>query len=141
MGYGGINIMAHTIFDVLVQDYSECGWTMGQVGNEDKNNYEALEWAEDNTVTKPTKSALEAKVAALDAAEPMRLLRLERNRRLAETDFLALGDVTMSDEWKAYRQALRDLPATQTPVLVDTETEFDELELGIKNVTFPTKPS
>ena len=114
---------------------------MGQVGAEDKNNYSALQWSEDNTKTKPTKSALEAKIAALDAAEPMRLLRIERDKRLRETDFLALGDVTMSDDWKTYRQALRDLPATQTPVLIDQENELDELEIGIKNVTFPTKPS
>ena len=37
-------------------------------------------------------------------------LRLERNRRLAETDFYALSDVTMSDDMKTYRQNLRDLP-------------------------------
>ena len=141
MGTGGIRIMTYTIFDVLVQDYADCGWTMGQVGAEDKNNYSALQWSEDNTKTKPTKSALEAKIAALDAAEPMRLLRIERDKRLRETDFLALGDVTMSDDWKTYRQALRDLPATQTPVLIDQEKELDELEIGIKNVTFPTKTS
>ena len=36
--------------------------------------------------------------------------RAERNRRLAETDWMANSDVTMSDNWKTYRQALRDLP-------------------------------
>ena len=141
MGYGGTRIMSYTIFDVLCQDYGECNWGMGEVGSEDKNNYDALVWDSDNTVTKPTKSALEAKVATLDAAEPMRLLRLERDKRLRETDFLALGDVTMSDDWKTYRQALRDLPATQTPALINRDTDFDELQIGIKNVTFPTKPS
>lgn len=38
-------------------------------------------------------------------------LRDERNRRLAETDYFGMPDVVMSDEMKAYRQALRDLPA------------------------------
>lgn len=38
-------------------------------------------------------------------------LRAERNRLLAETDYLALADVTLTDEMRAYRQALRDLPA------------------------------
>ena len=38
-------------------------------------------------------------------------LRAERNRRLAETDYLALSDVTLSTEMAEYRQALRDLPA------------------------------
>tara|TARA_R100001443_G_scaffold54468_1_gene65908 strand:+ start:4246 stop:4725 length:480 start_codon:yes stop_codon:yes gene_type:complete len=37
------------------------------------------------------------------------LQRAERNRRLAETDWMALSDVTMSEEWKTYRQALRDI--------------------------------
>lgn len=41
----------------------------------------------------------------------LQYLRGERNRRLAETDYFALSDVTMSDEMAAYRQALRDLPA------------------------------
>ena len=42
------------------------------------------------------------------------VLREERNRRLAETDYLALPDVTMSEEMRTYRQALRDLPANTT---------------------------
>ena len=41
-------------------------------------------------------------------------LRNKRNRLLAETDWMANSDVTMSDEWRAYRQALRDLPANTT---------------------------
>ncbi len=35
--------------------------------------------------------------------------RAERNKRLAETDWMANSDVTMSEEWKTYRQALRDI--------------------------------
>ena len=38
-------------------------------------------------------------------------LRRERNKRLAETDYLALADMTLTDQMRAYRQALRDLPA------------------------------
>ena len=55
-------------------------------------------------------------------------LREERNRRLAETDFYALSDVTMSDDMKTYRQNLRDLPDGK-----DTVEKCD-------NVTWPTKP-
>ena len=55
----------------------------------------------------------------------MKVLRSERNRFLVETDYLALSDVTMSDAWKTYRQALRDLPANTS----DPE-----------NPTYPTKP-
>ena len=55
-------------------------------------------------------------------------LRSERNRRLAETDFYALSDVTMSDDMKTYRQNLRDLPDGK-----DTVEKCN-------NVTWPTKP-
>ena len=55
-------------------------------------------------------------------------LREKRNRLLAETDFYALSDVTMSDDMKTYRQNLRDLPAGK-----DTVEKCD-------NATFPTKP-
>ena len=55
-------------------------------------------------------------------------LRRERNRRLVETDFYALSDVTMSDDMKTYRQNLRDLPDGK-----DTVEKCD-------NVTWPTKP-
>ncbi len=55
-------------------------------------------------------------------------LRSRRNNLLAETDFYALSDVTMSDDMKTYRQELRDLPAGK-----DTVEKCD-------NATFPTKP-
>ena len=55
-------------------------------------------------------------------------LRADRNRKLAETDFYALSDVTMSNDMKTYRQNLRDLPAGK-----DTVEKCD-------NATWPTKP-
>ncbi len=55
-------------------------------------------------------------------------LRSRRNRLLAETDFYALSDVTMSDEMKKYRKDLRDLPAGK-----DTVDKCN-------NATWPTKP-
>ena len=56
----------------------------------------------------------EAECAAWAAEEPalqMQGLRQQRNELLAETDYLALADATLTDEMRAYRQALRDLPA------------------------------
>ena len=49
-------------------------------------------------------------------------VRLYRNRRLKQTDYLALSDVTMSDAVKTWRQTLRDLPQNNT-----TEEKYDEL--------------
>ena len=71
----------------------------------------------------------------LQSREPMRLLRVERDRLLAETDWTALGDVTMSSAMKTYRQALRDLPANSDPKLASDGT------LDMSSVKFPTKPS
>ena len=50
----------------------------------------------------------------LIAAEPMRLLREERNIKLAETDWWALSDLTMTDAQKKYRQDLRDITKSAT---------------------------
>ena len=49
-------------------------------------------------------------------------IRLYRNRRLEQTDYLALSDVTMNDAVKTWRQTLRDLPQNNT-----TEAKYDEL--------------
>ena len=43
--------------------------------------------------------------------EQMAAIRRQRNQLLAETDYLALADSTLTDEMRSYRQALRDLPA------------------------------
>ena len=68
----------------------------------------------------PTRLVTNKKIAELEAAEPMRILRIERNRRLAETDHFAFQDRIMTEEIKTYRQALRDLPKMITP---DDSTE------------------
>lgn len=60
-------------------------------------------------------------------------LRKQRTALLAETDWMASSDYNMTDAWKTYRQALRDLPANNKNV------SWDGATLG--NVTFPTKPS
>jgi|TARA_A100001011_G_C14112389_1_gene757589 hypothetical protein len=96
------------------------------------DTYAGIEWYESNSDSCPTESELDAKVAEIKAAEPVNLLRVERNKLLAETDWMANSDVTMSDTWKTYRQQLRDLPSTQSPTIVDGY---------LSNVTWPTKPS
>ena len=78
---------------------------------------------------------LNDKVTELNNGEPMKLLREERNKRLSETDWMANSDVTMTDAWKTYRQALRDLPASSTPKLNSIH------DLDLTSVTWPTKPS
>ena len=72
-----------------------------------------LEWL-DTEQSEPTEAEITAKIAELEAAEPMRLLRAERNQRLANTDWWASSDLTMTAEQTAYRQALRDITETYT---------------------------
>ena len=47
-------------------------------------------------------------------AREMNWIREHRDNLLTETDWMANSDVTMSDEWKTYRQELRDIPASNT---------------------------
>tara|TARA_B100000941_G_C28413732_1_gene504952 strand:- start:74 stop:406 length:333 start_codon:yes stop_codon:yes gene_type:complete len=61
----------------------------------------------------------------LDAAE-LEMLREERNKIISESDWMGNSDVTMSAEWKTYRQALRDITESYT---------------SIYDVVWPTKPS
>ena len=96
--------------------------------------YSGLEWL-DGSQTKPTEVEATNKLNALDAAEPMRLLRIERDRRIALTDWRAGSDLTLASAWSTYRQALRDLPATASPKL---NSEYD---LDLTSVTWPTEPS
>ena len=96
-------------------------------------DYSGLNWLDSGSA--PTESDLNAEVIRLNNAEPMRLLRLERDRKLANCDWRASSDLTLSDAWKTYRQSLRDLPASASPKL-DSDGNLD-----MTSVTFPTQPS
>ena len=65
---------------------------------------------------KPPKEAFEAKLQALVDAQPLKDLRVERNRRLAATDWVTLKAYSTTtpvpEAWATYMQALRDLPTT-----------------------------
>ena len=81
--------------------------------------------------TAEEEAARDAEEQAWADAAPARALadlRAKRNRLLAETDYYALSDVTMSDDMKTYRQNLRDLPAGK-----DTVAKCE-------GATWPTKP-
>ena len=101
--------------------------------------YSGLEWLDGHGYDKPTEAALTAKIAELEAAEPVRLLRIERDKRLAATDWQVVKaketGTNLSAAFKAYRQALRDLPSTATPTLNSS------YQLDMTSVTWPTEPS
>ena len=92
----------------------------------DGTDYSGLTYYGGDTV--PTESEIDAEVTRLTNAEPMRLLRLERNTRLTACDWTQSRDLTLSNDadWKTYRQALRDI--TKTYKTLDT-------------VKWPTEPT
>ena len=98
------------------------------------NVYSGITW-HDSSQTIPTEEQVTAKIAALDALEPMRLLRIERDKKLAACDWRASSDLTLADAWKTYRQALRDLPASASPKL-DSNYNLD-----LTSISWPIEPS
>ena len=80
----------------------------------------------------PSKADIDVKFKELMDAYPMQLVREERNRRIAETDWWASSDIVMNNERQIYRKSLRDLPSTASPKL--------DVNDKLINVTWPTKP-
>jgi hypothetical protein len=101
------------------------------------DSYEGLEWLDENQ-PKPTEEEIIQEIEDLKAAEPMRLLRVHRDKLLAEVDWVTIRSynqgVPVPEEWVQYCQALRDLPTTATPVLDPTS------KIGISGVDWPVKP-
>ena len=120
--------MKHDITPVIPLLKPGAQWTING------STYAGLNWL-DESQTKPTESEVNTKISELDAAEPAKLLRLERDEKLKACDWRASSDLTISDAWKTYRQALRDLPASANPTLNTDGT------LNQSSVTWPTEPS
>ena len=125
--------MIYSKGDALVSLRPMAAWSW--LGGEEYSN---LSWL-DSKQTKPTEDEINTEVTRLNDAEPMRLLRVERDKRLVTCDWVVTKatetGTTVSDSWKTYRQALRDLPASASPKL-------DEIgELDFSSVTWPTEPS
>ena len=124
--------MKYTITEALAALKPNAEWHM--LGTE----YSGIYW-DDKIETKPTEDEVKAKLTELESAEPMRLLRIERNKRLAECDWIVTKNAeygyNISKEWRAYRQALRDLPS------ITYKPELDEFGyLKMDSVAWPTPP-
>ena len=81
----------------------------------------------------PSNAEILEKAKEIEAKEPVRLLRLKLNRILAETDWRFRSDLSPSQVWIDYCQALRDLPATAVPQLDDVG--------NLTNVDWPEAPT
>ena len=119
--------MNHTKYSALVSLRPTSKWSWVDL------DYADLNWISSDT--KPTESEIDNELTRLNNAESMRLLRVERDARLAACDWRASSDLTLADVWKTYRQSLRDLPASASPKL-DADGNLD-----MSSVTFPTEPS
>ena len=123
--------MKHKIPSALQELKPGATWTLRG------DNYSGLEWL-DSGQTKPTETEINNKIIELDNAEAMRLLRIERNKRLTECDWIITKanetDIPAPLPWKEYRQKLRDLTNNANPKL-------DELyELDLSSVDWPISP-
>ena len=119
--------MKHNVYSALASLKPTQSWSWSGT------DYSALKWNDSGTA--PTESEINAELTRLTNAEPMRLLRIERDKLLAACDWRASSDLTLADAWKTYRQSLRDLPASASPTL-DSDGNLD-----MSSVTFPTEPS
>jgi len=102
------------------------------------DQHSGLEWL-DKSQLQPTEKEIDDKIAELDAAEGMRLLRVERDAKLAALDWEVVkaysNGVAVDSKLKTYMQALRDLPASAKP------TTDDAGELVADSITWPTRAS
>ena len=100
--------------------------------------WSGLEWL-DKKQTVPTEKEVTDKIAELDAAEGMRLLRVERDKKLTALDWEVVkaysNSVAVDAKLKTYMQELRDLPASAKPT-IDAVGELDA-----SSVTWPTRAS
>ena len=96
-------------------------------------DYSGLKWNDSGSA--PSESEINAELTRLTNAEPMRLLRVQRDKLLAACDWRASSDLTLTDNWRTYRQSLRDLPENASPKL-DSDGNLD-----MSSVTFPTEPN
>ena len=102
------------------------------------DQHSGLEWL-DKSQLQPTEKQIDDKIAELDAAEGMRLLRVERDAKLAALDWEVIkaysSGAAVDSKLKTYMQALRDLPASAKP------TTDAAGELVANSITWPTRAS
>ena len=101
------------------------------------NDYSGIKWHSDDEV--PTEEEVNNKITELKAAEPHKLLREERDKRLTACDWVVAKHTEhgkmVPEDWKRYRQALRDLPS------ISYRPELDENgRLNMDSVAWPTPP-
>ena len=104
----------------------------GYIDKTDDFNWSNLKF-ENGDLGDVDQSLIETELEKIYTDMAYQQLRRERDNLLSKSDWMSFSDSpTMSNEWKTYRQALRDLPSTAEP-------QLDE-DGQLTNVTWPTKP-
>ena len=102
------------------------------------SEWSGLEWL-DKKQTVPTEAQVTAQIKTMDDTEAARLLRVERDAKLAALDWEVTkaysNGVAVDAKLKTYMQALRDLPSSAKP------TTDAAGELVTSSVTWPTRAS
>lgn len=118
--------------EAIVSLCPDAKWTMVDY------DYNQIQWFSPD-IPQPTREQVEAKIEELKALEPMRRLRVHRDKLLSEVDWITIRSynqgVPVPEEWVQYCQALRDLPETAIPILDPTT------KIGISGVDWPVKPT
>ena len=99
-----------------------------------EQTYNNLQW-NSSDITKPTETEVNNKIAAIEAAFPLKYLREERDAMLVESDWTQGADVPVGIKttYQTYRQSLRDLPSDSSKWTMDDN--------GMLSINWPTKPS
>ena len=103
--------------------------------------YDNLQWNSDD-IEKPSEEDVNAKIAEIEAAFPLKYLREERNAMLAESDWTQTPDVpeAIKTAWQTYRQELRDLPSKYPNPTFDGNANVASKHLRLTDVVWPNKP-
>jgi hypothetical protein len=102
------------LIEVLMKLYPDKSWLV-----EDSDTYDGIVWGDMDENDRPTEEFLQSKRIEFETEKKWKELREERNKRIAQTDYLAIPDYPHATEevkqaWLDYRQALRDLPGNTT---------------------------
>lgn len=98
-------------------------------------SYDGIEW-HDSTVSMPSREEVESEARKLKANFPFIKMRVERDKRLADVDWVVIRSIRTGEpipqEWKDYMQALADMPANNPNARIENRE--------LINVTWPTRP-
>ncbi len=121
------------IFDAI-RSFTQEGFSWTHDGTNE--GVGTLHWDNPSASGLPTYDQIKTKAVELSADNAVNALRVKRNELIQVSDWMANSDVNMTDEWKTYRQALRDITSTVTDDNVRNAMAIDE-----DHSSWPSKPN